>query len=75
MINYRIGDVWIPRLDTTEALQVETAEFIASIEQAKIPLMDGWAGLRTVQILEMATRSMKEKGRLIEFQGIDGAPA
>jgi predicted dehydrogenase len=75
MINYRVGDVWVPRLDTAEALKVEAAEFIASIQQAKTPLTDGWAGLRTVQILEMATRSMQEKGRLIEFQAMDGAAA
>lgn len=75
MINYRAGDVWIPRLDTMEALKVEATEFITSIEQARAPLTDGWVGLRTVQILEMATRSMKEQGRLIEFDARDGAAA
>jgi len=73
MINYRAGNVWIPHLDTSEALKVEAAEFIASIQHGRVPLTDGWAGLRTVQILEMATRSMKEKGRLIEFKSMDGA--
>lgn len=75
MINYRAGDVWAPRLDTTEALKAEAAEFISSIEQRRAPLTDGWAGLRTVQILEMATRSMQEKGRLIELDSSDGAAA
>lgn len=67
MISYRAGDVWIPQLDTTEALQREAAEFIESIERGRAPLTDGLAGLRTVRILEMATRSMKEQGRLMKF--------
>ena len=74
MINYRAGDIWIPQLDITEALKREAAEFVASIERGRAPLTDGLAGLRTVRILEMATRSMKEKGRLMEFEK-SGAPA
>ncbi len=69
MINYRAGDVWIPRLDITEALRIEVAEFLDSIEHARAPLTDGAAGLRTVQVLEMATRSMRQKGQLVELVG------
>ena len=68
MINYRAGDVWIPKLDITEALRVEVAEFVESINLSRTPLTGGLAGLRTVQVLEMATRSMQQKGRLIEFE-------
>jgi predicted dehydrogenase len=72
MINYRAGDVWIPHIDITEALKVEAAEFISSIEQSRPPLTDGRAGLRTVQILELATRSMKQRGQLmpVEFDSV-----
>jgi predicted dehydrogenase len=72
MINYRAGDVWIPKLDITEALRVEVAEFVASIESRRPPLTDGLAGLRTVQILEMASRSMQEQGKLIQVQETEG---
>lgn len=67
MINYRAGDVWIPKLEITEALKVEVAEFADSIEHCRKPLTDGFAGLRTVRLLELATQSMSEKGRLIEI--------
>ncbi len=67
-IRYRAGDVWIPQLDISEALKVEAAEFIGSIEQGRTPLTDGLAGLRTVRILEAATRSMKAKGQLMELE-------
>ncbi|HMD70665.1 MAG TPA: Gfo/Idh/MocA family oxidoreductase [Bryobacteraceae bacterium] len=68
MISYRAGDIWIPQLDITEALKREAAEFIDSVEQGRAPVTDGLAGLRTVRILEMATRSMREQGRLMKFE-------
>jgi predicted dehydrogenase len=68
MIGYRSGDVWIPRLDITEALKGEAAEFLDGIARGRAPVTDGLAGLRTVRILEMATRSMREQGRLIKFE-------
>ena len=75
MINYRAGDVWIPKIDITEALRVEAAEFVASIVEGRPPLTDGIAGLRTVRILEMASRSMKEQGKLIRVQDLEGGIA
>jgi len=68
MINYRAGDVWIPKLDITEALKTEVIEFAEAINNSRRPLTDGLAGLRTVTLLELATRSMSEKGRPIELE-------
>ena len=73
MINYRAGDVWIPKLDITEALKTEAAEFVGAIEENRRPLTDGMAGLKTVRILEMASRSMKEQGKVIRVQEVEGA--
>jgi predicted dehydrogenase len=75
MINYRTGDVWIPKLDITEALKSAVAEFTSSVEQSRKPLTDGYAGLRTVTLLEMATRSMSEKGRPVELGAAMSLPA
>ncbi len=61
-ISYRSGDAWAPRLDTREALSLEAAEFVRSINTGSRPLSDGESGLRIVKILEAASRSMKEKG-------------
>jgi predicted dehydrogenase len=73
LISYRTGDMWAPQLDITEALRVEALHFIASIETCKPPITDGEAGLRVVRILEAATQSMTEKGRLIKIDS--GKPA
>lgn len=70
LIGYRTGDMWAPQLDMTEALRTEALHFIRCIEEGKCPITDGEAGLRVVQILEAATRSMAERGRLVELNTV-----
>ncbi len=74
-INYRVGDMWAPNLENTEALKVEVDDFIDSIEQGRRPLTDGEAGLSAVRVLEAATESMELQGRLIELGKAKGAGA
>jgi predicted dehydrogenase len=63
LIGYRTGDMWAPRLDPTEALRVEADEFVRAIRDGSSLATDGRAGLRVVEILEAATRSMAERGQ------------
>jgi len=67
LISYRTGDMWAPKLDMTEALRMEVLHFIRCLEEGKRPVTDGEAGLRVVRILEGATQSMRQQGRLIEL--------
>ena len=59
---HRAGDVLIPKVDTTEALQVEAEHFVDCIISKKKPLSDGLNGLAVVKILEAADRSIKAGG-------------
>lgn len=67
LIEYRSGDMWSPRIDTTEALKLETKYFIDCILNDKIPINDGYAGLRVVKMLEAADKSLKQRGALIKL--------
>jgi predicted dehydrogenase len=67
LIGYRAGDMWAPHLDMTEALRTEGLHFINCIEKGDRPITDGEAGLWVVRILEAATQSMKQHGRLVEL--------
>jgi len=60
--------MWAPRLDVTEALRTEVAHFIQCIERDERPRTDGAAGLRVVELLEAADRSMQEQGRLVPIR-------
>ena len=63
LISYRTGDMQAPKLDITEALHKEARHFIDCIEHQRQPLTNGEAGLRIVQMLEAATKSMRSMGR------------
>ena len=67
LVGYRTGDVWAPQLDAAEALGVETRHLIECITKNQTPIADGHAGLRVVRLLEAATRSMHESGRIVEL--------
>lgn len=64
LVAYRLGDMYAPVLDQTEALRNECAHFIESVRAGTTPLTDGRAGLRTVQMLEAAERSMRNGGAM-----------
>lgn len=57
---YRVGDVIIPKLDTTEALLVETQHFIDCIRSGREPQTSGRDGLEVVRMLEACDKSMRE---------------
>ncbi|HJY83347.1 MAG TPA: Gfo/Idh/MocA family oxidoreductase [Candidatus Binatia bacterium] len=65
LVNYRIGDVHIPRLDTREALHVECEHFIDCILTGQRPLSDGESGLGVVRVLEAAQHSIHNQGKVV----------
>jgi len=67
-VGYRTGDMWAPKLDVTEALQVEGAHFIDCIEHGGTPQTDGRLGLRVVELIEAATSSMRGQGETMYMQ-------
>lgn len=67
LVSYRTGDVWVPKLDSTEALYYVCDEFLSAIEERRRPLTDGQSGLRVVRLLEAAQQSISQNGRVIEL--------
>lgn len=63
LISYRLGDMWAPRLDQTEALRTVAGEFADCVRTGRQPTTDGRAGLQVVKILEAAQMSIKRRGR------------
>ncbi len=67
LVDYRIGDITIPKIPQTEALGAMAKDFIQSIESNKQPLSSSKSGLEVVKILEAAEKSIQNKGEYIEF--------
>jgi predicted dehydrogenase len=62
LINYRSGDMWAPRVEQTEALQLEARYFLECVELGQRPFNDGHAGLRVVKMLEAIQKSLNRGG-------------
>jgi predicted dehydrogenase len=68
LIGYRNGDMHSPRTDGAEALAVEARHFADCIANGTRPITDGRAGLDVIRLLEAASLSMKDRGRLVDLQ-------
>jgi|SRR5579871_930396 len=62
LVSYRSGDMWAPKVEQKEALAAEAKYFVDCIEKDQQPFNDGIAGLRVIEILEAADRSLRRRG-------------
>lgn len=74
-VSYRLGDTWSPALPEREALSAMAGEFASSIRDGRPPRTDGVAGLRVLAVLEAASRSLADSGRLAKVDGPAVAPS
>ncbi len=65
LISYRSGDMVAPAIGEKEALRGMVDEFAAAIDEGRPPLTDGRAGLRVLDILEAASRSLEFRGAVV----------
>ena len=65
MVDYRTGDVYIPKLESKEALFGMASDFINSIINKTEPLSNAQLGLDVIQILEASQQSIKNNGKEI----------
>jgi predicted dehydrogenase len=66
LVDYRMGDMWAPKLDNREALSFECEHFVECVRFNKIPWSDAEAGLRVVRLLEAAGKSLAANGQRVK---------
>ncbi|MGA3067927.1 MAG: Gfo/Idh/MocA family oxidoreductase [Tepidisphaeraceae bacterium] len=69
LIQYRSGDCLSPFIEPAEALQGMAAHFAHCIRGGHTPVSDGLLGLRVVEMLESANRSLRSQGARIALSG------
>ncbi|MGZ8734386.1 MAG: Gfo/Idh/MocA family protein [Acidimicrobiia bacterium] len=69
LISYRTGDLVAPALPESEALRGVVGEFTSAIREHRVPLTDGNAGLRVLEILEAAAQSLADDGATVPLKG------
>ncbi len=66
-VQYRVGDMWAPKIENHEALSVATQHFVDCIENEKEPETGGLAGLEAVKILAASKKSLELQGAPVEI--------
>jgi len=66
-IQYRVGDMYSPKVEDREALALETQHFADCILRGEDPLTGGRAGLEVVKVLVAAEISLKQQGAPVEL--------
>jgi len=67
-LKLRFGDIRIPSLPTGEPVRAECQHFVNCLCEGRTPRSDGRDGLRVVQVLEAAERSLRNGGRPVALQ-------
>lgn len=73
-ISYRLGDAWAPALPEREALGVMVGELAAAIREGRPPRTDASAGIRVLDVLEAASLSLTDGGRLTQLRDTVAQP-
>jgi predicted dehydrogenase len=68
LVSYRSGDMVAPALPETEALQGVMAEFADCIRMGRTSATDGRSGLRVLDLLESASRSLEFHGSVVPLR-------
>jgi len=55
----------VPKIDQTEALESLCEDFVQCAQTGNRPLTDGYNGLRVVQLLEAAQRSLEQRKKVM----------
>ncbi|HEX9727468.1 MAG TPA: Gfo/Idh/MocA family oxidoreductase [Gemmatimonadales bacterium] len=61
----REGDIFLPRIPHVEPLSAEIQHFAAVIAGTEPPMADAWSGVEVLEVLEAATISLREDGRVV----------
>ena len=68
LVSYRSGDMWAPKVEATEALKLETQQFIDIVGNGQSTVSDGLIGLEVVRMLEACDESLKNDGKMIKME-------
>ncbi len=67
LVDYRTGDVYIPKLGSQEALSGVANDFVQSIIKKRQPMANAQLGMKVVQILEASQISIKNGGKEVKI--------
>ncbi len=67
LIDYRVGDIFVPKIDQKEALQSMAEDFTQGIINKVTPISNAHKALEVVKVLEAAQISIKNNGKEVNL--------
>ena len=67
LVEYRTGDIYAPKLDSSEPLALVAADFHDAVRRGTRPLTGAEEGARVVRVLEAADRSIARNGERVSL--------
>ncbi|OGK22187.1 oxidoreductase [Candidatus Roizmanbacteria bacterium RIFCSPHIGHO2_01_FULL_39_8] len=68
IVDYRVGDVYIPKIELFEGLSKMAQDFIQSIKTKNKPISSAMYALEVVKVLSLAEKSIKTGERPIQYK-------
>ncbi len=68
MVDYRTGDVYMPKVKLQEALSGVANDFVQSVINKTQPVANAILGMKVVQILEASQESIKNNGKEVKIK-------
>jgi len=73
--SYHYGDMYAPYIKQEEPLKLECQHFLDCVREGRAPITSGEKGLEVVQVLELASQSLKRKGLCLSVPERASKPA
>ncbi len=65
LVDYRSGDMWVPKIEQTEALRRIAEKFAEYVRNGGTVVNDGVAGLHIVKMLRAIDKSLNNRGEMV----------
>ena len=69
-LSYRTGDIVSPRIEATEPLAVEIADFCSAVTSDSVPRSSAELGLDVIRVIETVERSLEQGGAVVRLDDI-----
>jgi predicted dehydrogenase len=66
LVDYRVGDIHVPKVPMKEALSGVAADFISEILHQTTPISDYISGINVIKVLEASQESIKNGGKEVK---------
>ncbi|MEI6853736.1 MAG: Gfo/Idh/MocA family oxidoreductase [Bacteroidota bacterium] len=70
-VDYRTGDIFVPKYDTTEPLALMIKDLFNAITTGNSPVSDALSGLNIIKILTASNYSLRERGKEIFIKDVN----